>query len=146
MDNTDNIILSILKENSRASASEISKQVNLSVPAVTERIRKLELSGVIEKYTVRANPYALGYNLLAFVIVKVDCSENLEGVQDAIAGLPQVLECHHTAGPGDYLLKVLFRDMQDMENFLSRTLKDIRGVADTNTIICLSTLKEEITV
>lgn len=49
-------------------------------------------------------------------------------------------------GPGDYLLKVLFRDMQDMENFLSRTLKDIRGVADTNTIICLSTLKEEITV
>lgn len=47
---------------------------------------------------------------------------------------------------GDYLLKVLFRDMQDMENFLSRTLKDIRGVADTNTIICLSTLKEEITV
>ena len=48
MDNTDNIILSILKENSRASASEISKQVNLSVPAVTERIRKLELSGVIE--------------------------------------------------------------------------------------------------
>ena len=63
MDNTDNIILSILKENSRASASEISKQVNLSVPAVTERIRKLELSGVIEKYTVRANPYALGYNL-----------------------------------------------------------------------------------
>ena len=49
MDNTDNIILSILKENSRASASEISKQVNLSVPAVTERIRKLELSGVIEK-------------------------------------------------------------------------------------------------
>ena len=146
MDNTDNIILSILKENSRASASEISKQVNLSVPAVTERIRKLELSGVIEKYTVRANPYALGYNLLAFVIVKVDCSENLEAFQDAIAGLPQVLECHHTAGPDDYLLKVLFRDMQDMENFLSRTLKDIRGVADTNTIICLSTLKEEITV
>ena len=65
MDKTDSTILSILKENSRASASDISKQVSLSVPAVTERIRKLEQTGVIEKYTIRVNPGASGYNLLA---------------------------------------------------------------------------------
>lgn len=70
MDKTDSTILSILKENSRASASDISKQVSLSVPAVTERIRKLEQTGVIEKYTIRVNPGASGYNLLAFILVK----------------------------------------------------------------------------
>ena len=54
----------LLKENRRESASEIAKQVALSVPAVTERIRKLEQGGVIEKYTLRINPCELGYNLL----------------------------------------------------------------------------------
>ena len=60
MDATDKKILSILKENSRESASEIAKRVSLSVPAVTERIRKLEQGGVIEKYTLRINPCELG--------------------------------------------------------------------------------------
>ena len=77
MDKTDSTILSILKENSRASASDISKQVSLSVPAVTERIRKLEQTGVIEKYTIRVNPGASGYNLLAFILVKMDYSRNI---------------------------------------------------------------------
>ena len=66
MDKTDSTILSILKENSRASASDISKQVSLSVPAVTERIRKLEQTGVIEKYTIRVNPGASGYNPVSY--------------------------------------------------------------------------------
>ena len=114
MDKTDSTILSILKENSRASASDISKQVSLSVPAVTERIRKLEQTGVIEKYTIRVNPGASGYNLLAFILVKMDYSRNMEAFQDVCLQLHQVLECHHTAGPADFLLKVLFRDMRSL--------------------------------
>lgn len=88
MDKTDSTILSILKENSRASASDISKQVSLSVPAVTERIRKLEQTGVIEKYTIRVNPGASGYNLLAFILVKMDYSRNMEAFQDVCLQLP----------------------------------------------------------
>ena len=82
MDKTDSVILTILKENSRASASDISKQVSLSVPAVTERIRKLEQTDVIEKYTIRVNPGASGYNLLAFILVKMDYSRNMDVFQD----------------------------------------------------------------
>ena len=128
MDATDKKILSILKENSRESASEIAKRVSLSVPAVTERIRKLEQGGVIEKYTLRINPCELGYNLLVFVLVKIDASRNLEAFQDEVTALANVLECHHIAGPSDYLLKVLVKYMQDLETFLSCTLKDFPGV------------------
>ena len=99
MDKTDSVILTILKENSRASASDISKQVSLSVPAVTERIRKLEQTDVIEKYTIRVNPGASGYNLLAFILVKMDYSRNMDVFQDTCRQLPQVLECHHLSAP-----------------------------------------------
>ena len=98
MDATDKKILSILKENSRESASEIAKRVSLSVPAVTERIRKLEQGGVIEKYTLRINPCELGYNLLVFVLVKINASRNLEAFQDEVTALANVLECHYIAG------------------------------------------------
>ena len=146
MDATDRKILSILKENSRESASEIAKQVALSVPAVTERIRKLEQGGVIEKYTLRINPCELGYNLLVFVLVKIDASRNLEAFQDEVTALANVLECHHIAGPPDYLLKVLVKDMQDLETFLSCTMKDLTGETERQTLFCLSTLKEEYSV
>ena len=133
----------LLKENRRESASEIAKQVALSVPAVTERIRKLEQGGVIEKYTLRINPCELGYNLLVFVLVKIDASRNLEAFQDEVTALANVLECHHIAGPSDYLLKVLVKDMQDLETLLSCTMKDLPGVAETQTLFCLSMLKKK---
>lgn len=146
MDSIDQTILSILKENSRSSASDIAKQVSLSVPAVTERIKKLEQNGTIEKYTVRINPAELGFNLLVFVLVRIDSSRSLEAFQEEITALPNVLECHHIAGPADYLLKVLVQDMADMEDFLSYKLKDMTGVATAETMFALSTLKEEYTV
>ena len=133
----------LLKENRSESASEIAKQVALSVPAVTERIRKLEQGGVIEKYTLRINPCELGYNLLVFVLVKIDTSRNLEAFQDEVRALANVLECHHIAGPSDYLLKVLVKDMQDLETLLSCTMKDLPGVAETQTLFCLSMLKKK---
>ena len=101
---------------------------------------------MIEKYTLRINPCELGYNLLVFVLVKIDASRNLEAFQDEVTALANVLECHHIAGPSDYLLKVLVKDMQDLETFLSCTMKDLPGVAETQTLFCLSTLKEEFSV
>ena len=88
----------LLKENRRESSSEIAKRVSLSVPAVTEQIRKLEQVSVIEKYTLRINPYELGYNLLGFMLVKIDASRNLEAFQDEVTALANVLECHYIAG------------------------------------------------
>lgn len=144
MDEIDCKILNALKENGRATSSEISKKVALSVPAVAERIRKLEQSNIIEKYTVKLNQKSAGYNLLAFVFVNIDVAENIEDFRTKIIQERNVLECHHIAGPNDYLLKVLVSDTDELENFISQILKKIKGVVTSNTFIRLSTLKEEI--
>lgn len=144
MDEIDSAILNELKQNGRASASEISKRVSLSVPAVGERIRKMEQAGTIQKYTVRLNRQQLGQHLLAFIFVNIDKNENIEPFREAIVQFSCVLECHHVAGEYDYLLKVAATDTQALEVFLSQSLKKISGVVRSNTIITLITLKEEI--
>ncbi|MGE5627011.1 MAG: Lrp/AsnC family transcriptional regulator [Solirubrobacterales bacterium] len=146
MDIIDIKILDILKENGRATASEISKRVNLSIPAVSERIRKLEDSNVIEKYTVKINRENTNKKLMAFIFVNIDKTENVDGFRSNIVKQPPVLECHHMAGEYDYLLKVLVEDSRALEKFISDTLKKIKGVNKSNTIIVLSSLKEDINV
>jgi len=146
LDTIDQHILEILKGNSRATASEISKHVNLSIPAVAERIRKMDESKIIEKYTVKINREALGYTVLAFIFVNIDQTQNIENFRKTIIVNPSVLECHHVVGQHDYLLKVLAKDTMSLEHFISNELKKIKGVVNTNTIISLSSLKENLNV
>jgi Lrp/AsnC family transcriptional regulator, leucine-responsive regulatory protein len=144
MDTIDLKIIDALKENSRSTASEISKKVSLSIPAVAERIRKMEEAAIIEKYTIKLNREKMNYKVLAFIFINIDRTENVENFREAIVQYPCVLECHHVAGEYDYLLKVLVEETQSLEHFLSNTLKKIKGVRKSNTIISLSTLKEDI--
>ena len=146
MDSIDYAILDVLKDNARATASEISKKVSLSIPAVAERIRKLEQAQVIEKYTVKINRTKIDKRLLAFIFVNIDQTEAIDTFRNEIIKHDCVLECHHIAGSYDYLLKAALEDTLALEQFLSHTLKKIKGVANSSTIITLITLKEEINV
>jgi len=142
MDKIDKAILSLLNRNGRATASEISREVHLSIPAVAERIRKMDDSNVIENYTVRINREKAGWTIMAFIHVSVDDTENIANFREEISRFPCVLECHHVAGTYDYLLKVLTENMAALDYFLSNSLKSIQGVSSSNTTIVLSTLKE----
>lgn len=144
MDTIDYAILNELKRNGRASASEISKKVNLSIPAVAERIRKMEQAEIIQQYTIKINREKIGKRLLAFIFVNIDKTENIENFKNTIVQHDCVLECYHVAGIYDYLLKVVTEDTQALEDFLSNTLKKIKGVSSSNTFIALTTLKEKI--
>lgn len=144
MDSIDWAILRALKENGRATASEISGKVRLSIPAVAERIRKLERAEVIERYTVKINRSKTPQRLLAFVFVALEHTSQIAGFRESIVGQGCVLECHHIAGAYDYLLKVLVEDTAALEQFLMETLKGVPGITKSNTILSLSTLKEEI--
>ncbi len=144
MDRIDVEILNLLNENGRATATQISKSVNMSVPAVSERIKNLEESHVIEGYTAKVNRKKLGYGLLAFVFVDIALVEETDLFKRAISRLPEVLESHHIAGEHDLLLKVLVEDTESLESFISQKLKRIHGVARTKTSIVMSTLNERL--
>ncbi|MHC1720631.1 MAG: Lrp/AsnC family transcriptional regulator [Clostridiaceae bacterium] len=144
MDAIDIKIIDVLKENSRSTTSEISKRVNLSMPAVAERIRKMEEANIIEEYTIKVNRDKMNLKLLAFVFVNIDETENVEEFRRAIVQYDSVLECHHVAGEYDYLLKVIVEDTRSLEQFISNILKEIKGVIKSNTIIVLSSQKESL--
>ena len=146
MDEINKAILAQLIKNSRSTASEISKHVNLSVPAVAERIRKMETSGMINGYTVKLDRQQLGLQLIAFIMVTLDNSSSIANFRDKMVACPDVLECHHLAGQSDYLLKIRVENTDQLERFLMDVLKKTAGVASSNTLICLSTLKEELNV
>lgn len=146
MDNMDTKIIGILKENSRVSASEISRNVGLSVPAVSERIRKLEEHGVIQKYTIKLNEQILGYNIKAFIMVRLQDVDALPNFKKQMLEFPNILECHHIAGEFDYLMKTIVETTEDLEDFITNKLKRIEGLSNCRTHLVFSTLKEELTI
>lgn len=143
MDIVDQEILHILHRNARSTLSSIAKKINLSTPAVGERIAKLERQGVLEKYTIKINRKQIQLPLTAFVLVRLTPTADIILFRKKISGIPNVLECHHVAGSYDYLLKIVVRDTADLENFLMNQLKKIEGVAVSSTFISLSAIKEE---
>jgi Lrp/AsnC family leucine-responsive transcriptional regulator len=145
MDHQDNKILQLLAGNARITGADISRKVNLSLPAVTERLRKLDRSGFIDKYTIQMNRQKLDLRLLAFIHVWIDHSK-AGNVAENIIGLNEVLECHHIAGEYDLLLKVLVKDTAALEELLVKKIKGIKSITRTSTTIILSTYKEEINV
>ncbi|OBZ14243.1 transcriptional regulator [Bacillus sp. FJAT-27264] len=143
MDDIDLQILEMLKNNGRMTSSEISKVIHLSVPAITERIRKLEKNGVIDQFTIKLNRKAIGQNLVVYIFVQLQGSAETEQFRKTIIQSSLVLECHHISGEYDYLLKVGLPDLSEMEGFITHTLKAHHNVVRSNTIFTLSTLKEE---
>ena len=144
MDMIDLNILETLKQNGRETASEISKKVHLSIPAVSERIKKLEEANIIEKYTIKINREKMGYKLLVTIFVNIEQTVNIKHFRETIIKYFEVIECHHIVGEYDYMLKVLLKDSSELEDFIGNKLKSIKGVQKSNSIVILSTLKEEI--
>ena len=106
-------------------------------------MRKLARAGIIQGYTVRINRQKIGLKLLAYVLVRLDGTADIPAFRERALRYPSVLECHHVAGAYDYLLKVALADTAALEAFLTDELKADGGIAQTDTMIVLATLKEE---
>jgi Lrp/AsnC family leucine-responsive transcriptional regulator len=148
LDKIDRHILRLLRQDGRMSHASIAKTVGLSGPAVHERVRKLEQSGVVAGYSAVLDPELLDRPHVAFVMVTL--SEGNEFASDdpivaRICDEPDVLEFHRIAGEDCYLIKIRTATNRDMEKLLRR-IRSIRGVARTRTTIVLSTELERPTI
>jgi len=144
MDAIDRKILRVLQSDGRASLQAIGQAVGLSSSPCWERIRKLELAGVIEGYTVRLNPQALGLNDTVLVQVTLDShSDNtLEKFGEILAAIPEVIEAYLVSGDYDYLLRVAVQDTRDYERLLREKLYKIKGIRHSKSSFVLRTLKK----
>jgi Lrp/AsnC family transcriptional regulator, leucine-responsive regulatory protein len=142
IDEIDLQILNILQANARTPNAEIARQVGMAPSAVLERIRKLELKGVIQGYEARINPEALGLNLLAYVFVRSEEKVGDGSTGELLARIPEVQEVHHIAGEDCFLTKVRLPDAKSLSRLLRQSFGAIEAVRSTRSTIVLETLRE----
>lgn len=133
LDATDARILEALIEDARISIAELARSVRLSPPSVSERIKRLEESGVIEGYTLRINTEALGLPLGAWLRIRP-----LPGQVHKVAGLlgelREIVQCDRITGEDCFIARAHLRSMDDLETLIDRVLP----FATTNTSIIQS--------
>lgn len=141
LDEIDLKILDILQKNGRTRRNDLAESVGLSVPSVSERLRKLEETGVITGYYAKVDPKRLGKDVTAFIIVTVDSSKHFSSLIEHANTTDEILECHAVTGQGTHLLKVRTENTSTLEKLLSK-VQAWPGVVGTLTSVILSTSKE----
>jgi Lrp/AsnC family transcriptional regulator, leucine-responsive regulatory protein len=121
IDQIDEKIVGALLEEGRLPIAELGRRVNLSSPAVAERLKRLERTGVITGYRAQVDPRALGYELLAIVRVK-PAPRQLPKIPELAAEIPQVVECHRITGEDCFYLKVYLRSIDELSGLLDKFL------------------------
>ncbi len=114
MDKYNWVILSELQRNSRVSLKELANRVQLSSPAVSERIEKLKDKGIIDRFSIRLNMSLLGYDLGVYISIKVRFGM-AEEFREYIATVPEVMECHVLTGKDCMLMKAYVRNTKHLE-------------------------------
>jgi len=145
LDKTDLSILALLQEDGRTSNVELARKVGLTAPPCLRRVKALEQSGIIKSYHAALNGPALGYTITVFAMVslKSQAERDLKAFEDHVATLPEVRECHMLNGEIDFLLKVVARDLQSFQTFLTTHLTSAPNVASVKTSLTIRTSKNE---
>ncbi len=143
MDAIDMRILSELQDDGRMTNVDLARKVGLTAPPCLRRVRALEEAGVIESYHAHLNPLALGYGITVFAMVslKSQAEADLRAFELHVAKLPEVRECHMLNGEIDFILKVVARDLQTFQQFLTSQLTQAPHVVSVKTSLTIRTSK-----
>jgi Lrp/AsnC family transcriptional regulator, leucine-responsive regulatory protein len=118
LDEIDRSILAALEADARVRITALARQVGLSAPAVAERLRHLEDTGVVS-YHAEAEPRALGYAICAIVRIS-PTSTGLHQIPQTARDTPEITECYRVTGEDCYIMKLHLRSMDDLEAILDR--------------------------
>jgi len=141
LDELDLKILRRLQSNGRTKRNVLSEHVGLTIPSVSDRLKKLEESGIIEGYYAKVKRQAFGFDILAFILVMMDSSKHYKDLIKHVEKNPNVIECYSVLGEGSHILKVSVRNTESLEKLLSE-IQTWTGVISTKTTYVLSTIKE----
>lgn len=141
LDTTDIHILNILQEQGRTKRNVIAEAVGLSLPSLSERLKKLEEHGVIEGYFAKLDKKRFNYDIMCLIMVVMDSSKNYHRLAEHVKETPEILECYSILGEGSHQLKAVVKDTDSLEKLLSK-IQSWEGVTRTITNFVLSTIKE----
>ena len=145
MDHIDTNILRCLTKDARMNASQISQQVNVSVSAVIERMKKLEASGLIKGYTAVIDERLAGYDVQALISIRLEHPKYNQEFARQMRNHERVMECFYITGDFDYIARISAGSTEELTKIL-QDLKQIPGVSLTRTYVVLEGIKQNTSV
>ena len=145
LDDIDKDLLASLQEDGRMTNVDLAARVGLTPPPCLRRVRALEESGVIRGYHADLDAAKLGYAITVFAMVslKSQAEDALRQFEDHVRGLPEVRECHMLNGEIDFILKIVSRDLQSFQEFLTSKLTPAPNVDSVKTSLTIRTAKQQ---
>jgi Lrp/AsnC family leucine-responsive transcriptional regulator len=119
LDEINRRLLQELQADARVSIAELGRRINLSAPAVADRLQRLERAGVITGYHAEVDPKAIGYPIAAVVRVR-PTTRQLQKIPELAREIPEVVDCHRITGEDCFFVKLHLRSMDDLEGILDR--------------------------
>lgn len=144
LDPIDKLILEILQANAKITNSQLALEVGLSPAPTLERVRKLENAGLIKSYHAQVDTEKLGLGVGIFIQISLSSHKKnqIKSFVEKINKIPEVIECHHITGAGDFLLKVITKDIASYQELILEKLVDIEEIGNMQSMVILSTFKD----
>lgn len=144
LDKIDKKILRDLQSNGRITNVELAKNVGISAPPCLRRVRTLEETGYIKSYHAKIDPAILGYSVTVFAQVKLasQAEADLKKFEQAVNSWPLVRECHLMTGDFDYLLKVVAKDWDSYQHFITDELTKTPMISAIKSSLTIRAAKE----
>ncbi len=145
LDRIDKQILNTLQENGKTTNSKLSKIVGISAPATLERVKRLELAGVISHFTAVLDPEKIGFSIMAMVSISLSLSSlsSVAAIKEKFVDLDEVVECYQIAGANDFVLKVIAKDIKAYGEFMNKKLTQIEGIQIIKSSFVIDNVKEK---
>ncbi|MGF1480274.1 MAG: Lrp/AsnC family transcriptional regulator [Cyanophyceae cyanobacterium] len=128
LDSVDVQLLTALNTDARTSIADLARSLNMSAPSVSERLRRLEESGIIQDFTIEIDPKMLGYSLGFYIRIR-PLPGQLSKVVSLIAEIEEIVQCDRITGDDCFVAKAYIRSADDLESIIDRLLP----YAQTNT-------------
>lgn len=143
LDEIDLKILQRLQNDGRITNVELANNIGLTAPPCLRRMRALEDEGVIKSYHAAIDPAKMGYTITVFAMVslKSQAEIDLKAFEDHVENLPEVRECYMLNGEIDFMLKVVAKDLQQFQSFLTSKLTAAPNVASVKTSLTIRSAK-----
>jgi Lrp/AsnC family leucine-responsive transcriptional regulator len=143
LDKTDLKLIDLLQNDSKQTTKQLSLQLNLSVTAIYERVKKLEKEKIIKKYVALINRNKIEKSFLVFCHIKLiqHSKEDVTSFEKEILKLSEVAECFHVSGDYDYILKIYVKDMESYRDFLITKLTAIKHIGSTHSTFIIGEVK-----
>ena len=142
LDDKDMDILSLLKKNAKKTTQQISRELNIPITTIHNRIKKLESEGIISKYTVVFNHKKLGKNISARLMIRVTKLADQFKICNDLLNIDCVDKVHQITGDYDIVASVRVKDIEDLHSLIMTQLRTMPEIQNTSTTIVLKEFRK----